>query len=155
MSAPVTRPHPTPRGEERVFYDALREHRLVFQRCDDCDRVVFPLRTICPGCAGEALTLETSAESGVVHSFTTQYRAGSPLLADQAPYTLALVDLDEGFRVLTAVQNEVTVAVGTRVRIVFDDADPELTVLSVTTDDDHPDDDGARDSGAQDRGAQS
>ena len=42
----------TPRGEEKVFYDRLLDHQLVYQRCGGCDDVVFPLRTVCPGCSG-------------------------------------------------------------------------------------------------------
>ncbi|WBU37100.1 Zn-ribbon domain-containing OB-fold protein [Homoserinibacter sp. YIM 151385] len=131
MSPATRRPHPALRGEEQVFYDALREHRLVYQRCAEDAAVVFPLRTVCPRCGGAELALETSAGLGVVHSHTTQYRAGSPILGDLAPYALALVDLDEGFRVLTSVPEGVEVAVGTPVRIAFDDGDPELTVLAV------------------------
>lgn len=129
MTAVTVRPHPVPRGEERIFFDALREHRLVFQRCPECAAVVFPLRTICPGCASEDLTLDESSRRGVIQSFTTQYRAGSKLLADTVPYTLALVDLDEGFRVLTGAPTDGGIAVDVRVRIDFDDADLEQTVL--------------------------
>ncbi|MFC5381197.1 Zn-ribbon domain-containing OB-fold protein [Aquipuribacter nitratireducens] len=128
MSERPTRPAFVPRGEERLFYDRLREHELVFQRCTSCARVVFPLRTVCPGCGSEtALTVERAEGGGVVHSWTTQHRAPHPHFA--TPLTLALADLDEGFRVLAAVPEPTDLAVGARVRVGFDDVDPDLTLL--------------------------
>lgn len=126
----AVRPAPVPRGEEIVFYDRLRAHELVFQRCAECDRVVFPLRTICPGCGGEQLGLEVSAGRGVVYSFTAQHRAASPFFADHVPYTLALAEMDEGFRVLGSVPEPDGIAVGGRLEAGFDDVTPELTLLS-------------------------
>ncbi len=125
----AVRPPITPRGEEKVFYDRLREHELVFHRCDGCSSVVFPLRTVCPHCSSESLSIEVSRGAGVVYSFTTQHRAAHPFFADDVPTTLVLVDLDEGFRVfanLTGVEN---VVVGAAVEAWFDDVDAELTLL--------------------------
>lgn len=137
MSAPVgtapTRPALVARGEEKVFYERLRAHELVFQRCAGCEAAVFPLRTICPHCAGEKLALETSARRGVLYSFTTQHRAANPHFADQVPYSLGLVDLDEGIRVFASVVGAEPheLAVGMPVKLVFDDVDDELTLLRI------------------------
>lgn len=117
----------TPRGEERLFYDRLLEHELVHQRCDACAAVVFPLRTVCPSCSSEELTLQRSAGRGVVHSFTVQHRAAHPSFP--APSTLALADMDEGFRLLASVPDPDGLAVGTPVQAVFDDVEPGLTLL--------------------------
>ncbi len=130
MSAPM-RPPVTPRGEERIWFEHLRERELVFHRCAGCSRAVFPLRTVCPYCQSESLDLERAAGTGTVYSFTTQHRASHPFFAADAPYTLVLVDLDEGVRVFA---NLVDCApddarVGMAVEAVFDDVEPELTLL--------------------------
>lgn len=117
----------TPRGEEKLFYDRLLDHELVYQRCDGCRAVVFPLRTICPSCSGEELSLERSAGLGVVHSFTVQHRAAHPSLP--VPSTLALADMAEGFRLLASVPDPDGLAVGTPIEVVFDDVEPGLTLL--------------------------
>lgn len=129
--AEAVRPPIVARGEEKVFFDHLREHELVFQRCTGCSHAVFPLRTVCPHCFSESLDLERSAGRGAAHSFTTQHRASHPFFAADVPYTLVLVDLDEGVRVFA---NLVDCApddarIGMPVEAVFDDVEPELTLL--------------------------
>lgn len=124
-------PPVTARGEEARYYARLRDHVLVHQRCASCDAVVFPLRTVCPWCGSETLDERESTGRGIIHSYTTQYRAGHPVLADRVPSTLVLVDLEEGFRVLADLPDADpgTVAVGQPVAAVFDDVDDALTVL--------------------------
>lgn len=117
----------TPRGEEKTFYDRLVDHELVHQRCEDCRSVVFPLRTICPACSSEELSLQRSAGRGVVYSFTVQHRAVHPSFP--VPTTLALADMDEGFRLLASVPEPDGLEVGTPVQVVFDDVEPGLTLL--------------------------
>lgn len=129
--ANVARPPITARGEEKVWFDHLRAHELVFQRCTGCSQAVFPLRTVCPHCQSESLDLERAAGQGTVYSFTTQARASHPFFAAEVPITLVLVDLDEGVR---AFANLVDCSpddarIGMRVEAVFDDVEPELTLL--------------------------
>lgn len=127
-------PLPTPRGEEALYFDALREHRLVYQACADCDAVIFPLRTVCPTCSSLALELRDSAGRGVVHSFTTHQRAMHPYFADRVPYTVVLVDLEEGFRMMSDITHCAPddVHVGLPVASWFDDIDDEVTLIRFT-----------------------
>lgn len=117
----------TPRGEEKLFYDRLVDHELVYQRCDGCGEVVFPLRTVCPACSAEQLSLQRSTGSGVVYSMTVQHRAAHPSFA--VPTTLALADMDEGFRLLASVPEPHGLEVGAPVHVMFDDVEPGLTLL--------------------------
>ena len=127
----VNRPPVVARGEEKVYFDHLREHELIFQRCTGCSHAVFPLRTVCPHCQSESLDLERSQGQGTVYSFTTQYRASHPFFAAEVPITLVLVDLDEGVRVFANLIESVPddARIGIRVEAVFDDVEPELTLL--------------------------
>jgi uncharacterized OB-fold protein len=129
----AARPPLVPRGEEKLFYDRLRDHELVFQRCATCSETVFPLRTICPNCAGEDLALEVSARRGTLYSFTTQHRAAHPHFADSVPYSLGLVDLDEGIRVFASVDGIAPddLVVGMPVELAFEDMEAELTLLRI------------------------
>lgn len=130
MNVPV-RPVITPRGEEKLYFDRLRRHELVYQRCDRCQRVHFPLRQVCTGCSGESLSLETSSGKGTVYSFTTQFRSPHPFFAEDVPYTLVLVDLTEGIRVFAnlVVGSGDDIAVGSSVEAVFEDVEGDLTLL--------------------------
>lgn len=127
----ATRPAIIARGEEKVYFDHLRSHELVFHRCDACRTVLFPLRQVCTTCSSESLSLEVSTGHGTVYSFTAQHRASHPFFADDVPYTLVLVDLDEGFRALANLVDgsELDIAVGSDVHAVFDDIDDEWTLL--------------------------
>lgn len=79
-------------------YDAfLAEGRLGYQRCASCSSAVFPPRLYCPSCGADALGWHASAGRGVVHAASTL----AP--RDGEPYCVALVDLDEGFRMMTNV----------------------------------------------------
>jgi uncharacterized OB-fold protein len=95
-----------------------------FQRCEDCGAAIHPRRVACPVCGSRRLADATSAGRGVVYSTTTVH-------AREGARNVALVDLDEGFRVMSAVAGtapddvEIGMAVRAREdgeRIVFDAA---------------------------------
>jgi len=69
---------------------------LHFQRCTSCGAAVHPPRPMCPVCGSVALAFERSAGEGTVYSTTT-------VQAREGAYDVSLVDLDEGYRVMTTV----------------------------------------------------
>ncbi len=99
----------------------LKQQRygLVGEVCPHCDVKIFPPRDVCPECGGEAKTLYTFSGKGEVYSYTTIYEA--PAGYDEtAPYTVALVKLEEGPLVtaqLTDVDEE-SVQIGMPVEMV-------------------------------------
>lgn len=99
----------------------LRQQRygLVGEVCPHCSVKIFPPRDVCPNCAGEAKTPYAFSGRGEVYSFTTVYDAPEGY-EGTAPYTVAIVKLDEGPMVtaqLTDVDNN-KVAIGTPVEMV-------------------------------------
>ena len=99
----------------------LKQQRygLVGEVCPHCDHKIFPPRDVCPDCGGEAKTLYTFSGKGEVYSYTTVYEAPSGFDSN-APYTVALVKLDEGPMVtaqLTDVDQE-AVQIGMPVEMV-------------------------------------
>lgn len=72
-----------------------QRYALVGEVCEHCDAKLFPPRDICPECGEEAKTLFQFSGKGQVYSYTTVYDAPEGY-AEQAPYTLAMVKLDEG-----------------------------------------------------------
>lgn len=92
-----------------------------YGRCEDCGAAIFPARAPCPACGTMRVAPAVSAGSGVVYSTTTVH-------ARDGAYDVSLVDLDEGFRMLSTVRCE-SVRIGMCVRarddgerIVFDAA---------------------------------
>jgi uncharacterized OB-fold protein len=72
-----------------------QRYSLVGEICPHCDYKIFPPRDLCPDCGEEAKTLYQFSGRGEVYSFTTLYDAPEGH-AEQAPYTIAIVKLDEG-----------------------------------------------------------
>lgn len=72
------------------------DHQLTFQRCGACGAAVHPPRVLCPVCGATALEEMASSGRGVVYSTTAVHRR-------EGTHNVALVDVEEGFRVMTEV----------------------------------------------------
>ena len=99
-----------------VYRRYLESGRLGFQRCSGCGAAVFYPRVVCPFCGGANLAWETSSGRGVVYATTAVYRR------DADPYNVALIDLEEGFRMMSRVEGVPAeeVEVGTKVILRMD-----------------------------------
>lgn len=96
-----------------------QRYRLVGEICPHCNARLFPPRDICPECGQEARTLHTFSGRGEVYSFTTIYDAPAGY-EENAPYTVALIKLEEGPLVtaqLTDVGDQ-PIQIGTPVEMV-------------------------------------
>jgi uncharacterized OB-fold protein len=93
--------------ESGAFWEATREKRLLVQWCTSCDRGVFYPRVFCPHCAAGAGALEWRPASGraTVYAAVVEHRpdAAGARFSGGEPYCVALVDLEEGVRMLTNV----------------------------------------------------
>lgn len=89
---------------------------LHFQRCASCQAAIRPPRTLCPVDGGTDLRWEEIAGEGTVYSTTAVHTR-------EETYNVALVDLDEGFRVMTSVAGAPpdAVPIGSRVRTRVED----------------------------------
>lgn len=111
-----------------------QRYSLVGEVCPHCDNKIFPPRDVCPHCNNEARTAYTFSGKGEVYSFTTITDAPAGFEA-QAPYTVALVKLEEG-PVVTAQLTDVSeeeVKIGMPVEMVTrkikDDGDKRGVIL--------------------------
>jgi uncharacterized protein len=82
------------------FLSGLAEGVLRYQRCMDCEAPQSLARYACRHCGGEHLLWRDAAGTGTVYALTVVARAPSESFRALAPYTLALVELDEGPRLL-------------------------------------------------------
>lgn len=72
-----------------------QRYQLTGERCDHCGEAIFPPRDVCPACAEPAQELQTFSGRGTVFSYTTVLDAPAGF-EEQAPYVVALIQLDEG-----------------------------------------------------------
>jgi uncharacterized protein len=98
-AAAVVRPAPILTEDNHAFWDAAREGRLVTQRCTGCGRLQHPPRPMCPSCHGLELEVVELAGTGVVYSYSILHHPQHPSF--DYPVVAALIDLDEGVRILS------------------------------------------------------
>jgi uncharacterized protein len=116
----VRRPAPICTEDNVVFWDACREGRLIAQRCADCGRLRHPPRPMCPSCGSLKIDIVELSGRGVVYSYAALHHPKSP--AFDYPVLAALVDLDEGVRLLANLDgvavDEVRIGMPVAVRLV-------------------------------------
>jgi len=106
---------PQPDLESVAWWEGLRDHRVVLQRCLDCGKTRFPPMPSCPWCASAAFEVIESSGHGIVYSFVTAHVALSPGYRGPVPYSVATVELAEGPRLLGRVEPPAPLVIGDRV----------------------------------------
>ncbi|PHY07438.1 MAG: DNA-binding protein [Alcaligenaceae bacterium] len=82
------------------YVEGLAEKRLRYQHCESCAGAQTFAHDACQFCGAETLSWRTSSGRGRVHAVTVVARAPSDYFRSLAPYTLVVVTLDEGARVM-------------------------------------------------------
>jgi len=124
-----TKPLPKPSPTSSPFWEAARKHELKLQQCESCRKFIYYPRDRCPHCFSDRLAWKRVSGRGKVHSYTVVRRASARSFGD-APYVLAIVELDEGPRMttnITAPPEKVRVEMP--VVVHFDDVTPEHTLV--------------------------
>lgn len=105
------------------YWDAAAQHRLAAQRCCSCSRLHHPPVARCPQCHGSTFDWQTMNGTGTVYTFTVVHHSVHPVTADSMPYVLAVVELDEGPRILTNLRDiePSDVRIGLPVAVTFED----------------------------------
>jgi uncharacterized OB-fold protein len=95
------RPKPQMTRDNVWWFDALREHRLLIQRCASCAEFRHPPLPMCPACHSLAWDTVDACGRGTVHSFIVSHHPRLP--GFDYPLVIAVVELEEGTRVLANV----------------------------------------------------
>ena len=104
------------------FWEAARRHELVLQKCSNCGIARVIPRPFCVSCNADAVGWVRASGLATIYSMTTVHRSMSPSFA--APYINAIVDLDEGARLLTNIVDGAGCRIGDRVRLTWHARDP-------------------------------
>lgn len=116
-------PAPVTNADSKPYWDAVAREELILRHCTACGEHHFPPRHLCPKCWSDKLDWTKSAGRGTVYSFTVMQRAPMPQFAKRVPYVVALVDLEEGPRMMANVVGDdaLQTRVGDRVTVCFED----------------------------------
>lgn len=99
--AQIPRPRISPSPEALPFWTAAEHHELLLPYCTACDRYFFYPRTLCPTCGSREVSWRASTGRGSLHTFCIQYRSTLPGFGDSLPFVTAIVELEEGPRLMT------------------------------------------------------
>lgn len=91
---------------------------ISFQHCGACGAIWYFARGFCPHCGTTGPGTRHGSGRGRVYAVTTVARAPSPELRALAPYRIALIDMEEGFRAMTHAAADVAIGDAVRTRFV-------------------------------------
>ena len=102
VPTPVAPAFPTPDVNEltRPYWDGLKENRLMFQKCR-CGNAWLPARRECPNCLGTEWQWTQASGKGCLISWVVYHTSYHDAFKSRLPYNVAVVELDEGPRLIT------------------------------------------------------
>ena len=114
-------------AENKPFFDAAREGKLLIGRCQACNEFHYYPRAVCPFCSSERTEWVPAKGHGRIYSYSVMRRVAQP-------YAIAYVTLEEGVTVLTNLVDcdFGRVAIGDPVRVVFKPAESGETIPMFT-----------------------
>ena len=123
-----SRPQPTfPEYDTLPYWEGVKAGELRYQTCNECKSIVFTPTKHCTSCGSGDLATKASKGEGTIYTYSVVRQSGIPGFRELGAYSIAYVDLDEGFRMLTAitgVENPTTdIKIGARVKVEFEKQD--------------------------------
>jgi len=119
-------------SDNQAFWDAVKKHQLVIQRCRKCNGLYHPPRPMCPECHTlDTMEWITSAGRGHVYSWVTVAYEKAAYPGIKVPYSVVLVELDEGVRIISNMADctPEEIYIGMLVEVVFEDIAEDLTLF--------------------------
>jgi len=134
MAVKPERPLPVSTSDTQAYWEAARQGKLLIQRCDSCGVAQFYPREFCVSCLSDDIAWVEASGKGRIYTFTLCHIPGNPAMADKLPYAIAMIDLDEGVRMLTEIiqSSQSHIRVGARVELVFEKLTEELSLPQFT-----------------------
>lgn len=118
---------PTPETEH--YWEGTRAHELRLQRCSRCAQTYFPPRPFCPACASREVEIVVASGRATLHSYVINQR---PTPGFDAPYSIAVVELAEGPRLMTNIvgceQTREALRLDMDLEVVFEECSDEITL---------------------------
>jgi len=126
----VVKPVPRPSAESLPYWEGAREKKLLLQHCRSCGEFWFPPSARCRHCLSHNFAWEEVSGQGRIYSFVVYHRHYHPAFEDELPYVVAIIELDEGPRLLSNIVGGPSqdVRCDLPVRAVFEDGGHGTTI---------------------------
>jgi uncharacterized OB-fold protein len=121
---------PAPDVETQPFWDACRTGKFLLRHCDACGRDHYYPRPFCPACWSDAVSWREASGHGTVYTYSIVHVNDLPPFNERVPYVAAVVELDEGPRVMTNIEGIPVddVRVGMSVTVDFKAISDDVTI---------------------------
>jgi uncharacterized OB-fold protein len=115
------RPAPMPDAESEAFWGGTLERKLLVQECSSCGHRQLYGRSLCTNCHAATLRWIESSGRGTIYSRTIIRQNPTRTFKHLIPFVVALIDLDDGPRLMSNVVGSPAdeVQIGDRVRVTF------------------------------------
>lgn len=124
------KPLPDTDGLHGVFWEGVRRGELLLQQCRECGTKWNQCSGFCPGCLAADFDWVPAAGTGTIYSRIVMHQVYWPSYADDVPYVVVWVQLDEGplmtANVVDAANEEIEI--GRRVEVVFVPVTADITL---------------------------
>ena len=112
------------------YWDGARAEKLMFQQCRACGTNWHPPMPICPACHSGDVDWLAAAGGGTIYTYTIVQHPTHSAFEDKVPYVVAVVELDEGPRIVMNVKHCAVEDVrgGMRVSVFFEPVTDEVTL---------------------------
>jgi uncharacterized OB-fold protein len=134
MTSGTARPIPQADDESREFFEGARRHELMLMRCRACGAWRLPSRPRCPDCWSTDTEWARASGRATLHSFGLMHQK-FPGFETETPYLYAVVELEEGPRIVSDVVGVTRDDLRLDMPLVatFDDVSDDTTLVRFTT----------------------
>jgi uncharacterized OB-fold protein len=130
MMTNYVKPLPIITDDNRPYWEYCKKHEFRMQKCDNCGYIRFPPGILCPRCHSMEAAWVKMSGKGEIYSFVIYRVAYHPSYANDIPYVVAVIRLDEGPRLesnITGVKVE-DIRIDMPVEVYFDDITDEVSL---------------------------
>ena len=108
-------------ADTEPYWSGVADGVLLLQHCSGCGCVLHPPAPACPVCQSDVLQWQAASGKGLLFSYTVVHHPTHSAFADRVPYVVALVELDEGVRLVTSIvgATDEQLRVGMPLEVVF------------------------------------
>jgi uncharacterized OB-fold protein len=126
----LDKPMPAVNEDSTPYWEGTRQGELRAQCCSDCGHLRFPPALVCPKCLGESATWQRLSGRGTIYTFIVVHRPQHPAFLADAPYNVAIIELEEGVRMHTNIVDcsDEDLHIGMPVEAVFEKINDDVTL---------------------------
>ncbi len=124
------KPLPMPTAEVKPFWDYCKKHELRMQKCTKCSYIRYPVSIICPRCQSMEAEWVKLSGRGKVFSFAIVNYLYNKAFANDIPYAVASIELEEGPRMISNITGTKLedIKVDMPVEVYFEDINNEFAL---------------------------